>query len=85
MVVIAVLIFTANVYATFVVAKTYFEIKQRRLYQILFIWLVPVIGAALAIYLNLEEYFEQKRSTQIGNSPNITDAQAVTFAIGSDR
>ncbi|WP_163836284.1 hypothetical protein [Spartinivicinus ruber] len=74
------LIVISNVYATFVVAKTYFEIKQRRLYQILFIWLVPVIGAALAIYLNLENYFEQKRSTQIGNHPNITDAQAVTLA-----
>ncbi|MDE1464941.1 hypothetical protein [Spartinivicinus poritis] len=85
MIAVAIFIIIANIFATFVVCKTYFEIKQRRLYQILFIWLVPIIGSALAIYLNLEDYFEQKHSTKIGNHPNITDAEAVTFAVGSDR
>ena len=74
-----------NVLATHVVFNTYFEIKERRAYQTLFIWLVPIFGAVFAMYINREDYFEQKaRKKQIGNHTSITNSEATTHHAGSD-
>lgn len=77
-----------NVIANYIVLHTYFEVKNRRLYQMLFIWLVPFIGAIFAIYTNREDYFEQKYKQKnwekIGNNPNISESQAIDFAITHD-
>jgi len=83
--VIASIFLLLNVLATHVMFNTYFEIKGRRVYQILFIWLIPVFGAIFAIYINREDYFEQKtRKKQIGNQTSITDSDATTHHVGSD-
>ncbi|MCW8923160.1 MAG: hypothetical protein OQK69_05960 [Gammaproteobacteria bacterium] len=73
-----------NSIATYIIFNTYFEVKKRRLYQILFIWLFPFIGALMAIYLNRQDYFEQKRQRQIGNHTAISDSQAITHAIAAN-
>lgn len=73
-------VFTLNSIATYIVWNTHFEVKQRRIYQTIFIWLVPIIGASMAIYINREDYFTKKQQAQVGNNPNITDSQATTFS-----
>lgn len=74
-----------NCVGMYVVFQTYFEVKERRLYQVLFIWLVPFIGATLAIYINREDYFEDRRLKKIGNNSNITDSEAINMASSIDR
>jgi Trk-type K+ transport system membrane component len=76
----AVLIVVLNSIATYIVFHTYFEDKNRRLYQTFFIWLIPIVGALLAIYINKEDYFAQKYAKQVGNHPNISERQAITYA-----
>lgn len=80
----AVAVLILNVVASYIVFNTYFEVKKRRLYQTLFIWLLPFIGALMAIYLNREDCFEQKRQKQIGNNPNITNAAARSYYIAAN-
>lgn len=62
-----------NGYASYVVATTYFEIKERRFYQLLFIWLVPLIGALLVIFINREEITIAKPKRKVGNNTSITN------------
>ena len=73
-----------NIIATYIVFNTYFEIKERKLYQTLFIWFIPIFGAILAIYINREDYFEEKHKKQIGNQTSITDSEATTHAIATN-
>lgn len=49
-----------NAVASYIVCKTYFEVKARKVYQLVFVWLIPFIGATLAIYLNRESWFEEE-------------------------
>ncbi|RYV01642.1 hypothetical protein SOPP22_14840 [Shewanella sp. OPT22] len=65
-----------NLIATVVVFRTYFENKMRRVYQLLFIWLVPFFGAILAIYLNREDRFTKKTKRKVGNDTSISDTYA---------
>lgn len=69
-----------NVGASYIVCKTYFEVKARKKYQLLFIWLIPFIGAALAIYVNRESWFEEQRLDKIGNHSNISNSEAISHA-----
>ena len=78
------LFISVNTFASYLAAKTHFEIKQRRFYQLLFIWFVPVIGALMVIYFYWEELFNQKPKPQVGNNPNISDSQAITMANHTD-
>ena len=74
------LVIILNSIATYIVCHTYFEIRRRRQYQILFTWLVPVIGPLLTIFINREDYFAQKQAKQVGNNPNISESQAIHYA-----
>ena len=78
-----VLLLLLNVLATIMVLRTHFIVKSRRYYQITFVWLVPIIGALLVIYLKYEDYFNTKKKGQIGNNPNITDSEAMGYAASS--
>ena len=60
-----------NILASYVVMKAYFFVKERRWYQLLVVWLLPLIGAFLMIYIHNEELFKRKRNT-VGNHPNYT-------------
>ncbi len=73
-----------NIIATYIVFKTHFEVKGRRLSQIIFIWCVPFAEGLLAIYLNREEYFERKHKRQIGNNTSITHSEAINHARAVD-
>ena len=73
-----------NAVASYIVFKTYFEVKNRRLYQMLFIWLLPFLGAMLAIYLNRQDYFEQRRQRQIGNHTSFSNATARSHYIAAN-
>jgi len=73
-----------NIVATYIVFNTYFEIKERRKCQTLFIWLIPIIGAIIAIYINREDDFEEKYKKQIGNQTSITDSEATTHAVAAE-
>jgi len=53
-------LFTLNSLAIYIVLNTYFKVKERRLYQILFVWLLPYIGAMFTIYINKQDYYDQK-------------------------
>ena len=57
----SIIILISNIIATYVIFNTHFEIKERRIYQSLLVWLVPVIGSALAIYINCENFFNKKK------------------------
>ena len=69
-----------NSIATFIVLRTYFVVKNRRLYQLLLIWLVPVLGALLIIFIDREEYFAQKKHRQVGNHSELSDTYAASIA-----
>lgn len=73
-----------NVIATYIVFNTYFEVKERKQYQIIFVWCIPFFGATLAIYLNREEYFKNKRKKKIGNLTAISNDDAVVHSLGSE-
>ncbi len=68
-----------NAIATYIICKTYFVVENRKRNQIIFVWLLPVVGALLAIIINREDYFEQKQRDKVGNNPNITESQAVHY------
>lgn len=80
---LAVVLLLLNIIATYIVSVTYFEIKQRRVYQLLFVWLFPLLGAILTIYLNREEWFKDKQQNKVGNHTNISDSEAVKHGVGS--
>ena len=77
---ISIFVVLLNSIATYIVFHTFFKVKHRRLYQMLFIWLVPVVGASMAIFLNREDYFAQKRKRQVGNHPTVSDTYAASLA-----
>lgn len=72
--------FLLNTLATYIVLNTYFEVKERRTYQILFVWLLPYIGAIFAVFISREDYFENRRLKKVGNNSNISESQAVNMA-----
>ena len=73
-----------NSIATYIVLNTYFEIKERKIYQLLFVWLIPFIGSILAIVINREDYFHEKHKRQIGNNSNISHSEAIDHAVAAD-
>lgn len=73
-----------NVAATILVLRTFFLVTIRRYYQIAFIWLVPFLGSFMVFYFNYEEWFNKKRKGEVGNNPNTSDSEAMTYAAGSD-
>lgn len=73
-----------NLFASYVVFTSYFQVRRRRLYQTLFVWLVPFLGAGLAIYLNWEERFHRRRARQVGNNPHISHGQAIGHAVAAN-
>ncbi len=68
-----------NAIATYIVCKTHFVVENRKRNQLIFVWLAPVIGALLAIVLNREDYFAQRQQDKVGNNPNISESQAVSY------
>ena len=73
-----------NIVATYIVFNTHLNLKEKKLYQTLFIWLIPFVGASLAIYLNREEYFENKHKKQLGNKTTIREEDVIFHSLGSD-
>ncbi len=74
-----------NLIATYVILNTHFEVKERRLYQLLFAWLLPCVGGLLVIFINLEDYFEERRRKKIGNDGRMSDSQASDIAMTLSR
>lgn len=74
-----------NVIASYFILNTHFEVKERRTYQLLFVWGLPFIGAVFAILINREDYFADRRLKKVGNNPNISETQAVNMgsSVGS--
>lgn len=73
-----------NSIATYIVINTYFEIKERKIYQLLFVWLIPFVGSIIAIVINREDYFHEKHKKQIGNNSNVSHSEAIDHAIAAD-
>ena len=63
------LLLILNIVASVVVWNTLFLVKARRWYQLLFIWFVPLIGAIMALVINLEET-KTKKKNEVGNDPD---------------
>lgn len=68
-------LFILNSLATYIVLNTTFKVKERRLYQIIFVWLIPYIGAMLTIYINKQDYYDQKLARK---KSGFTDSYAAT-------
>lgn len=83
-IILIVLPLVLNIIATYIVLNTCFNVKNRRAYQLVVIWLIPFIGSMLAIYTNREDYFEQKRKRQIGNDTAFTNADETSHYIGAN-
>ena len=81
--VIALFILVLDIIAIIIVSRTYFVVKERRMYQIILILLLPLFGAMLCIYLNREHWFPEKKYT-VGNNTSISRSQAIDHALGSD-
>jgi len=60
-----------NFYACYVIFTTYFEVKERRLYQLIFVWIVPLLGSITVIFINREERLIKKPKRKIGNDTSI--------------
>lgn len=54
LIIIGTAVLIANIWATIVVARSPFAIKERKVFQIIFIWCIPIIGASMAIFFNTE-------------------------------
>jgi len=48
-------LFVFNVIASYIIFTAYFEVKQRKYYQLIFVWLIPFVGVVFAIYFNRNE------------------------------
>ena len=81
---ILLLLLVLNLLAMYIVFRTYFEVKNRRLYQIAVIWLVPFLGAWLVIFINREEFFARKRNGIKGQLTEISDSEAISHAAAAD-
>ena len=60
-----------NIYASYVIFTTYYEVKERRLYQLLFVWLLPLLGAITVIFINREDRLVEKPKRKVGNDTSI--------------
>ena len=69
LVIVGMLVLVPNIIASVMALKAFFLVKERRKYQLWFIWLVPVFGSLLIIYSHKEDFFKRKRS-RIGNHPD---------------
>lgn len=74
-----IIVICLNAIASYLVCKTHFIVENRKRNQLIFIWVLPLIGALLAIFINREDYFAQRQRDKVGNNPNITESQAVSF------
>ena len=70
-------IILVNVYATLILMRTHFVVKNRRRNQIIFVWLVPIIGALIVIYIDSENYIGEGYKQQVGNNTSISRWEAV--------
>ena len=66
-----------NLIATYIIFNTFFKVKERRAYQLIFVWVIPFIGAIFAVYINREDYFEEQRLKKVGNNLNISESEAI--------
>jgi hypothetical protein len=60
-----------NIYASYVVLTTYFEVKERRFYQLILIWVLPLLGAITVILINREDRLVEKPKRKVGNDTSI--------------
>jgi hypothetical protein len=60
-----------NLYASYVILTTYFEVKERRYYQLIFVWLLPLLGAITVIFINREDKLVAKPKRKVGNDTSI--------------
>ncbi len=60
-----------NIYACYVIFTTYYEVKERRLYQLVFVWLLPLLGAITVIFINREDRLVEKPKRKVGNDTSI--------------
>ncbi len=63
-----------NLIASYLILTTYFEVRQARYYQLIFVWLIPFLGAFFAIYFNRTEPYLVKFKRKVGNEPDNHDA-----------
>ena len=66
-----------NAYATLILMRTHFEVKNRRKYQVVFVWLVPLVGALMVVYIDSESYIGGGYKHQVGNKSSISRWEAV--------
>lgn len=52
-------------------------VKERKWYQLVFAWLVPVLGALCVIYFHREDWFRGSRLNRVGNHSNISHGESV--------
>jgi hypothetical protein len=74
----------ANVAATrFISSAPAYEPEQKRM-QIVIIWLVPIIGAALFSYFLWHDRKDYKQKREIGNNTSISDQDSVNHYFGAN-
>lgn len=74
---IAFIVFTPivllNFYACYVILTTDYEVKARKYFQLLFVWLLPILGAVTVININRESVSVPKPKSEVGNNTSITN------------
>ncbi len=73
-----------NVVASYVLFNTQFDTKERRQFQLIFVWVIPVIGAMMVIYINKEDIIFEKRKKQIGNNTSISNKESISHGLGAN-
>ena len=74
------LLLLLNIAATTVLLRAYFEVKARRYAQLILIWLIPLVGALLILYIHKEALFKRAKA-KVGNHPNISEREAISHAV----
>lgn len=83
--ILALVLLSLNVVATYIVIRTEFFVEARKYYQLLFIWLVPLLGGVLAIVLNKEDHFYHGRESDPSGGPHATYEEADEYIGANDR
>lgn len=82
---IAVLIhFVLSIFATVWLRQSDLYERSVLRNQLIMVWLLPVVGAVLALAVGKSHSAEISRDTQVGNDPNVSEKEAITFGIASD-
>lgn len=72
-----------NLAASFYVSRAPAFTRRQKIFQIILIWLVPLLGAGFFSYFLWNDRQKRRLGKQIGNDTSITDSAAMSHYIAA--